>query len=422
MSLKSQSQSVEVFEINNVRIVNIKNDSENIYFGIACLCGSNYESPDIAGISHYIEHCCFKATTSRTWEQINRDFARLGASPNAYTSNTEVVYHASCPKNSLEGTINIMLDMFFNSTFPEDEIEKERNVIIEEKKTYEDDPRSYFYGQTGRLLSWELGHDTLGTFDTIRSIKRHNMINYLNDKINFNNFIIICCGNINKIDLVKYLKKNIPSSHSYLHKGEKNTFEGGFWSDMIKQPKKIKITVYKKNLMQSSISMFTQGLSVFDKDYFAFNVLLKAIGGGMYSKLFSQIREKLGLCYSVGMYSNILSYPDKVITELYGLISPDNIDSFMRESEKVLKDVVKNGIDKDLFTCAKMDVLSSLLRRVETSQGKASLLLNRLLYGKEGSVEGITRMVSRVNLKQCNDMVGLLDTKYNWAVMIPENT
>ena len=85
-----------------------------------------------------------------------------------------------------------------------------------------------------------------------------------------------------------------------------------------------------------------------------------------------------------------------------------------------MKDVVKNGINKELFTCAKMDTLSSLLRRTETAHGKVSLLANKLLDSGEGNVEDVINKIKNVNIAQCNSVAGILDAKYNWAIMLPE--
>lgn len=417
--------STEYFEVNGLKVANVKNDSEIAFIGIAALAGSNYECPDNSGIAHYIEHCHFKATKTRHWKQINEEFARLGASQNAYTSNTEVLYYATCPKENVGKTINLLADMFFNSTFPEDEIEKERNVIVEEKKMYDDNPKDYFSEMLGEeFFTWSMGHRTIGTFETINSINRKQMIDYLHDKMSLENIVFICSGDIDTNDLKACLKKNIPASHPYLRHTELNTVvnNDALWNlDVINKPNKIKFMLEKEDISQSSAVMIINGLPNNDKYAHHAAVIRESLGGGFYSLLFEKIREKLGLCYSVGMYDQSMSYPDNKIMALYGHLSPNNVDLFIEECEKVLKNLIKNGLDKNLFQCAKTDYLSSILRQTETSSGKALFLTKRLLVLKEGCIEDVLMKIRDVKLKDCNNIIErLLDVPYNWAVMNPK--
>jgi len=224
----------EFFEVNGVRVANIKNSSENALFGIAVQAGSNYEQPAISGISHFAEHMIFKGTKKRHWRDINMEFAKLGVNNNAYTSNNEVFYHTTCPKENVEPVIDLMLDMFFNSTVPEDEFEKERNVIMEEKKMYDDDPYFAFDSYMGsELFVWEKGHDTIGEFETLKSITRSDLVKFLKDKTNLSNFIFVCCGDVDTEKLKGYIEQRIPENHDYLKEGEKNKVGDGFFKDNI---------------------------------------------------------------------------------------------------------------------------------------------------------------------------------------------
>ena len=414
-----------MFEVNGVRVANIKSDSEIAFFGIGVLAGSNYETPEISGISHYSEHLYFKGTKKRNWKQINEEFAKLGVGNNAYTSNTEVLYFATCPIENIFKTINLMTDMFFNSTVPEEELEKERNVIIEEKNMYDDDPKQSFNEALGeQFFTWSMGHPTIGTSETIKSINRTQVMKYLADKTSLENMVFICSGNVDTKDLKKCLKKNIPSSHIYLKSTSLNTVANNdnLWNhDVIDKAGKIKFEMLRDNITQSSAQMMINGLPSTDPYAHHAVVIREALGGGMYSKLFSKIREELGLCYACGMYDLAMSYPDNKVLALYGYLSPNNVDLFVEECEKVLRDVIKNGLDKDIFECAKTDYLSTVLRSIETSTGKAMFLTRKLLIQKEGNIEDSLKSIRAVKIKDCNKIVEqLLDVPYNWAVMNPK--
>jgi len=409
------------FNVNGIRVVNIKNNSGIAFFGIGILNGSNFENPKVAGISHFIEHMFFKGTETRNWEQIAREFAKLGVNNNAYTSRTEVLYHATCPKENLEPVIDLLMDMFFNSTLPEEEIEKERGVIIEEKKMYDDDPKSVFNDRTlENFIVWEKGHDTIGTFDTIGSIQRSDMVDYLNTTINFNNFVFVCCGDIDTADLRRYIEKRVPSSHSFLKSGKTNSVSNELWTAAIDN-KAIPSFEYKRdNIEQSSVLRVNGGLSHFDNCYYTSAMLNKCLGGGMYSSLFAKLREELGLCYSCGLINIPIAYPHHTINYLYGYTSPNNVDSFIEEGENILKSVIKNGIDSELFECAKADLLGSILRRTETSSGKALFLLPRYLFQRGTNVEVVAGKIRDIKIEDCNALVEkLYNDEGNWAVMNP---
>ncbi len=414
--------STEFFEVNGIRVANIYSDSDIALFGIAILAGSNFETPEVAGISHFAEHMAFKGTEKRDWKQIAIEFAKLGVDNNAYTSNHEVFYHTTCPKDNIEPVIDLMLDMFFHSTIPEEELEKERGVIKEEKKMYDDNPRYAFNEAMGdNFFTWDKGHSTIGTFETIESIKRDDFVKFLEKKTNLSNLLFICSGNISTDELKKYISQRIPSSHPYLVNGTQNKVGNGFWSDIINKSDKIKLVVERENITQSNVSMLGRGLSVDDTCYSDSVILYKAIGGGMYSRLFSRIREELGLCYSTGMYCGSIAYPDYVSSELYGLLDRKNIDLFIEEAEKILDDVIKNGIDEDLFQCAKIDYLASVMRRVETSFGKADFLTRYYLSGQHGNIDEKIDKIRRVKIETCNGLAErLLSGQRYWAMMIPK--
>jgi predicted Zn-dependent peptidase len=415
--------STEVIEVNGIKVVNIHNSSENALFGIAVQAGSNYETPKIAGVSHFAEHMFFKGTEKRNWSDINMEFAKLGVNNNAYTSTNEVFYHTTCPKENVEPVIDLMLDMLFNSTIPEEELEKERGVISEEKKMYADDPFYAFDSEIGKeLFVWEKGHDTIGEFETINSITRDDLVGFLKDKTNLKNLMFVCCGDIKTEDLRAYIEKRVPATHAYLTEGEKNTVSNGFFNEDINYDDKIQLVYERESLTQSQLTMMVKGYAINDPKYDASRVVLAGLGGGMYSKLFSRLREELGLCYSVSMSNFPVAYPDHTLTRLYSFVSPENVELFMGESEKIITDMVKNGLDKDLFECAKTDLLGHILRATETSAGKAQFLVKRYLFtDSEKTFEESMDELRSIKIEDCNNIIEeMFNAKYVWALMNPK--
>ena len=416
--------STEIFEVNGVTVANVKNKSGIALFGIAVRAGSNYETPDIAGISHFAEHMFFKRTKTRNWRQINEEFAKLGVNNNAYTDNTEVFYHTTCPKENMSKVIALMMDMFFNSTYPEDELEKERGVIMEEKKMYDDDHRAFFSSQIGdNFFVWHLGHETIGTAETIASISREQIVDYLNQKVSLDNLIFICCGDIDSNDLRKYLEDNMPTNHPYIDPKRVgvNGMSDGLWTGFTDKSDKIKLIVEREGVTQATIHSINDNLPSSDPLYHHSNILTEALGGGMYSLLFSRIREELGLCYSVGCFGNFMSYPDKRTFNIYSSVATKNVQKYIDEVEKVIEDVVKNGISKDIFECAKTDNFSSVLRATETSAGLSMFMVSKILTRRNASIEDTLDKIRAVDLDGCNQLAKKMFSKpRNWAVMIPK--
>jgi predicted Zn-dependent peptidase len=408
------------FEINGIRVANIKNYSENAFFGIGVMAGSNYETPDMAGVSHFAEHIFFKGTKTRNWNQLNQDFAKLGIDQNAYTSNNEVLYHSTFPLINSEKSIELIMDIFFNSIFPEEEIEKERNVILEEKKACEDNPQSYLYSKLDRLFDWQIGHDTIGEFETINKINRNDIINYLHGKINKNTFTFIFCGNMEDNELKKHIEKNIPSGHVFLNDGSLPDHPQRFWSSIIDSDSRIKIIETKLDIQQAFILRITQGISSHDSRIYSYRVIVDALGGGMYSRLFTKLREELGLCYSTGAWCMAMAYPDKSVLTSYAMLSPDNVDILMEETEKIIIDFRKNGIGQDLFECAKNSYLSSFIMGSETSRGKAISLASHYTYGHEKTIDDVINGIQKVTIKDCNKIMDeMFGQKTGWALLKP---
>lgn len=411
--------SISVFNINGLRIVNVHNSSDNVCLGFGVIAGANQETPDNAGVSHFGEHMFFKGTKKRTWHDISIEFAKLGVYDNAFTGYTDVFYYTAFPKESIDGAIPVIMDLFFNSTFPEEEIEKERKVILEEKKMYQDDPQSYFSSKSiEELLNWDKGHDILGEYDTIQKITRDDLISYMNEKYSGANIILFVCGDVSDENLKKMVSENLPDEHPFLRKGSRNSVVPELWSN------KKSVLVPRDNIEQSNIYMFVRGLSGRDNCFQEGLLVQKAIGAmAGYSMLYQRIRHELGLCYSVGMTSFSVAYPDYIIMNLFGYTSPNNVDLFVEEVKKVLKEVIKNGISQEIFECAKADLFATLKRRTETSMGRAMFMVQDALFENYETVDQTANKIQSIKLDTCNELVAkLFDTEYRWAIMKPKKS
>ena len=413
--------SYETFRVKGVRVLNIHHEHEISFFGIFTLAGSNWEKREQAGISHFAEHMFFKGTSKRTWRDINRDIAKIGADNNAYTGNDEVLYHVLAPSIHIDKAIEVVSDMFFNSSFPEDEIEKERNVIIEEKKTYEDEPSYYFFSEFSKnIMEWECGHDAIGMNDTIMSFKRNDIITYLNSKINTSNLMMVFCGDMPSDLLKSLLLGVIPDNHQYISNGNKNILTSDIWKKDISN-EKICFKTQRENIEQSHISGIMNALSGMDVMTPEQAILSYAIGGGAFSLLYDRIREELGLCYYIGTGVLSVCYPHNFIFRISAMLDEKNIDKFVGETEKIIYGVMKDGIEKDVFECAKNSVLSEILRQTETAAGKAGYIIKRVFFNRPLIFRDNIERIKGARLEDCNELAKkLLDQKIKWGIMTPK--
>jgi predicted Zn-dependent peptidase len=410
-------QGYSTFEVNNLRVVNLKNSSELASFGVAMVAGSNFETPEISGIAHFAEHMFFKGTEKRSYFDITTDFARYGADANAYTSNSEVYYYAVGRKENVNQFGEIILDMVFNSTFPESEIEKERGVITEEKHSYDDDSSACFSHETfAKLFQWDKGHPILGEFETIDSISRDDIVAYLDKNCNRNNIVIVCCGNVKDGVLKKMIEDNIPADHPYLKDGDKNVADGTLF--IPDSPDRLIIN--DERFSQAIVSLVTEALP-YDHDLGAAQkVAVNILGGGMHSMLFDRIREELGLCYAVYSYDHALAYPSANAFITTGHVSPDNVDAFIDETNKIIKNVIKNGFSQDLFECAKNSLLTDILRSTETSSGRGFAYVKKIILG-DMDAPSIIDQIKDVKLEECNEVIKLIgENTGTWASMSPK--
>jgi len=179
--------------------------------------------------------------------------------------------------------------------------------------------------------------------------------------------------------------------------------------------------VKRDEITQSQICLPLFGLNIDNDLFLAQKILFKCIGGGMYSILFSRIREELGLCYSVGSAVTNMSYPNCILPMIHGSTSPKNVDLFIEECEKELNKIIRDGLVKKNFECAKMDLLSSTLRGTETSAGMARSMTLKLLFDDKRNINDIIKEIEKTTIEDCDNAAqNVLNQRYNWAVMIPK--
>jgi predicted Zn-dependent peptidase len=284
---------------NGLRVVTVPmKDNPTVTVLVLVGTGSDYEAKEINGISHFLEHMCFKGTTKRpTAQAISYELDALGCQSNAFTSHEYTGYYAKGDAKNFKQIFDIVSDVYLNSTFPEAELEKEKGVIIEEINMYEDMPASHVQDLFDKVLydDQPSGHSVLGTKENIRKMNRDNFVNYKKSHYVAPNTVVIVAGNITSDEVYSEVAK--------------------YFKD-IKITKKIKkaktndtqlnpnILVKFKETDQTHFVLGVRTFSFFDKRNTILSLLGGVLGAGMSSRLFIKLREEMGVAYYVRAFNN----------------------------------------------------------------------------------------------------------------------
>jgi predicted Zn-dependent peptidase len=279
---------------NGLRVVMV-NHPDSIAATVLVLveAGSKYEAKDINGLSHFLEHMCFKGTTNRPSSMvISSEFDSLGAKFNAFTAQECTGYFATVRNKYLPHALDLVADMYLNPTFPAAEIEKEKGVIVEEINMYEDMPARSVQDLFLHLLYGDTpaGWNIAGTKEVVRALNRDNFIAYRNQHYVASATTVVVAGAINEGEVVELVaQKFAPIS----------TGAKGAKLALIEEQTKPAVIVKEKKSDQCHLVLGFRAFGLFDPRVPAVELLAAVLGGGMSSRLFHKVREQLGAAYYV---------------------------------------------------------------------------------------------------------------------------
>ena len=275
---------------------------ESVAIGILAGIGGRYEPDNLLGISHFLEHACFKGTEKRNARQISQAIEGIGGLINGFTSEENTCYYAKVRFSKFENAFDVLADMYLNPTFDKNELERERGVIIEEIKMYKDMPSQLVFDDFNATI-WKnhpLGRPILGTFDSIKKISKKQLDSFRKKCYTPDNTVISVAGNISHNLVLDFAKK-------YFGK-KKSSTEKLNLSPFVFNQKSPRIHIRNSNTEQAYL---VAGFHAFGKshpDRFVLRVLSNILGGNMSSRLNHEIREKRGLAYSV--HSHVSKFLD----------------------------------------------------------------------------------------------------------------
>ena len=379
-------------------IINKMEGMYSVSCGVAVKTGSVNETEEINGISHFIEHMLFKGTTTRTAFEISDSIDRIGAQINAFTSKELTCYYTKSTKEHVGETLEILSDIFFNSTFDKVEMEREKGVVIEEINMSEDSPedvcldllaKSYF-GTNG------YGRTILGTAKNVRSFNKDKIKDYMNKYYTADNVVISIAGNVD-VSLTERLVEEYFANNFKVYKSSKQ-----------KDVKPTRPThLYRtKKIEQAHIGFAMKGLSINDEMGDAFSIANIVLGGGMSSRLFQKIREELGLAYSV--YSYASCYKNQGVLEICAGVTSEQRDNACNAIIEEVRRIKKDGITENEFMRGKEQVKSAMIMSRESTGSQMLLHAKHLiLLDKTFDFNKNLKKLEKITLKDVLDAIDL---------------
>ncbi|MFJ5770022.1 M16 family metallopeptidase [Psychrobacillus sp. NPDC093180] len=385
----------------------------SVAVGIWVQAGSRFELPEENGLTHFIEHMLFKGTNKRTAKQIAEEFDRIGGNINAFTSKENTCYYAKVLDHHASHAVEILADMFFNSVFDPIEIEKERQVVLEEINMVEDTPDDIVHEYLWKEMYGDhpLGAPILGTEETLNSFTKEMILSYMEKHYTPENVVISIAGNI-----PEGLTEKIESLFGqFTYK--KSQDRADFATPVMKPI----FTQNSRETEQVHLCLAYPGLGVKADNIYSLVILNNILGGSMSSRLFQEIREDKGLAYSI--YSYHSSYEDTGILAIYGGTSSNQLNELQSSINDTIQTIIQNGLTETEISSAKEQLKGNLLLGLESTNARMSRNgKNELLYGKHRSLDEVSETIDEVTLTSVMDLAKeIFSHKPAISIIMPKN-
>lgn len=374
---------------NGLRVVTEKiSESNSISVGVMIKNGSRNESLELNGISHFIEHMFFKGTKKRKSKDIVEDIENVGGQINAFTSKEATCYYVKNLYTHLELSLEILSDMILNSVFSVEEIEREKGVVIEEINMGEDSPEDVLDDLNSKACYGEnpLSYPILGTIEKVKSIRREDILNFIKEKYTPQNTVISVCGKFDDKELKELIEKyfsNWNSDSNYVPTYENCEIQTG--------------TYYKdKDIEQLHVILGLKGLPQGDEHGYALTLLSNVFGGGASSILFQEVREKLGLCYSIYCYPQ--PFQNAGSLSIYAGLGKNYGEKALEVILKEINKFTKEGITDDKLNINKEKLKASYILGLESTSSRMFANAKSVLFkNKITTQEDVIKRVDKIS-------------------------
>lgn len=370
--------------------------------GIWVNVGSRDEVASQTGSAHYLEHLLFKGTKNRTALDISSTIDAVGGEMNAFTSKEVTCFYTRVLDTSVPEAIEVLVDMITSATITSVDVDQERQVVLEEIAMRDDDPADIVHEQFSRALYGDapLGRSILGTVENISSLSRRSIHGFYRKYYTPDRLVVAVAGNIDHASIVKQIRKAFNLGGFDLG-GEETPYV----------PTKVKTKVshsggfvkFDKTTEQANLVIGVPGLDRADERRYIQSVFNAALGGGMSSRLFQEVREKRGLVYTV--YSFGQQFQDAGMAGVYAGCSPKNLEQVTQVITDVLDEVALNGITEAELVKAKGQVSGGMVLGLEdTSSRMSRIARSEMNHGYVPSVSQVLERISAVTLEEVHTL------------------
>ena len=378
---------------NGLRVITVPvKDSPAVMVLVVVETGSNYETKAENGLSHFLEHMCFKGTTKRPGESdIVKELDGLGAQNNAFTSNEFTGYYAKAAQKHFFKLFEIISDLYLNPTLPAKDLDKERGVIVEEINMYEDLPQRKVWSVLSALVYGDVpaGRSLLGPRKNISKFKRRDFVDYRNKHYVASKTMVIVAGDVSEQVVLEEVKKNFQG----ISRDKK-------LSKLIvrEKQKSPELSIHKKKTDQTHMVMAFRAYGAGDKRIPALSILAEILGKGMSSRLFTRLRDEMGACYYIRAEHD--EYTDH---GLFTISTGINVARTQEVVETLLAECGKLSqvpVSSEELQKAKEHHIGNLYLDLETVDSMAEFYANQeVTTGKPKNPQEFEKAIRRVSAK-----------------------
>ena len=365
---------------------------ETVALGIWVKAGARDERPEENGIAHFMEHMAFKGTKRRNAREIAEEIESAGGEINASTGMETTTYYARVLKDDWAMALDILSDIFTESVLDPEELERERDVILQEIAAANDQPDDLVFdlAQLAAFGEHPLGRSILGTAELIANVKRETMLAWRDRNYWASRIVVAAAGNINHADFAAAAERLLGK----IATGQQPQREPAQFAPSEQ--------VSQKTLDQTHVVLSFAAPGYRDPEIYQLQVLSGILGGGMSSRLFQEVREKRGLCYNVFSFGS--AYEDGGQLGVYAASTPEHAEELLDVASNVMMSVTKMVTDEEVKR-AKAQLKSSLVMNLESASSRADQIARQFLaFGSVPSIATLTAKIDAVTGDQVREL------------------
>ena len=380
--------------------------------------GSRDEGPSVAGAAHFLEHLLFKSTPTRSAVDIAQSVDAVGGELNAFTAREHTCYYAHVLDKDLELAVDLVADVVLRGRCLAGDVEIERDVVLEEIAMRDDDPEDTLGDEflAAMFGGHPVGRPVIGSTQSIKSMTRAQLHSFHMRRYTPERMVVAVAGNVEHDEVIALVREHFGPR---LVRGRKPTPPRKGTGRVTGQPA---LRLVTRDTEQTHLSLGVRTSGRHWGDRWALSVLNTALGGGLSSRLFQQIRETRGLAYSV--YSTVDTFSDTGALSIYAACLPERFDDVARVTTDVLESVARDGISADECRIAKGSLRGGLVLGLEDSGSRMNRIgRSELNYGAHRSIEETLSKIEAVTLEDVNAVARKLLTRpYGGAVLGPQTS